>query len=76
MDTINSKFRQGFARKVREFESFGFRKCSHNFHGSLLKLQEVGFSPTLVISCLRAIQWSLGSALTIGLVQRQFGLCY
>ena len=37
-------------------------------------LLEVGFSPTLVISCLRAIQWSLGSALTIGLIQRQFGL--
>ena len=31
-------------------------------------LQEVGVSPTLVISCLRFIQWPLGSALTIGLV--------
>ena len=26
MDTIKSKFRQGFAWKVREVESFGFRK--------------------------------------------------
>ena len=31
-------------------------------------LQEVGVSPTLVISCLRVIQWLLGSALTVGLV--------
>ena len=40
MDTKNSKFRQGFARKVREVESFGFRKCSRNFLESLLTLQE------------------------------------
>ena len=31
-------------------------------------LQEVGVSPTMVISCLRVIQWPLGSALSIGLV--------
>ena len=49
MDTRNSKFHQGFERKVWEVESFGFRKCSQNFLRSLLKLQEVGFSPTLVI---------------------------
>ena len=35
MDTRNSRFRQGFAQKVQEFESFGFRKCSWNFHRSL-----------------------------------------
>ena len=75
MDTRNSKFRQGFARKVWEVKSFGFRKCSQNFLGSFFTLQEVGFSPTLVISCLRVIQWPLGSALIVGLVQRQFGLC-
>ena len=69
-DTKNSKFRQGFAWKVREVKSFGFRKCSWNFLGSLLTLQEVGFSHTIVISCLRAIQWPLGSTLTVGLVQR------
>ena len=34
----------------------------------MFTLQEVGVSPTLVISCLRVIQWPLGSALTIGLV--------
>ena len=59
-----------FAQKVREVESFEFRKCSWNFLGSLLTLQEVGFSTTLVISCLRAAQWPLGSSLTVGLVQR------
>ena len=32
------------------------------------------FSPILVISCLRVIQWPLGSALTVGLVQRQLDL--
>ena len=69
MDTKNSKFHQGFAQRVREVESFGFKKCSRNFLGSLLALQEVEFPPTLVISCLRAIQWPLGSALTVGLVK-------
>ena len=49
MDTRNSKFRQGFARKVQEIESFGFRKCLRNFLGSLLTLQEVEILPTLVI---------------------------
>ena len=49
MDTRNSKFRQGFMRKVREVERFGFRKCSWNFLGSLVMLQEVGILPTLVI---------------------------
>ena len=34
----------------------------------MFTLQEVGISPTLVISCLRVIQWPLGSALTVGLV--------
>ena len=43
------------------FELSGLRKAS-----SLR--QDVGFSPTMVISCLRAIQWPLGSALTLGLV--------
>ena len=42
MDTRNSKFRQGFAWNVREVESFGFKKCSRDFLGSLLTLQEVG----------------------------------
>ena len=55
MDTRNSKFRQGFEWKVQEVESFGFRKYSRNFLESLLTLQELGFSPTIVISCLRAI---------------------
>ena len=32
MNPRNSKFRQGFVWKVREVESFGFKKCSHNFH--------------------------------------------
>ena len=49
MDTKNSKFRQGFARKVQEIESFGFRKCLRNFLGPLLTLQEVEILPTLVI---------------------------
>ena len=49
MDTRNSKFRQGFARKLREVKSFGLRKCSQNFLRSLLMLQEVGILPTLVI---------------------------
>ena len=49
MDTRNSKFRQGFTWKVREVESFGFRKCLWNFLGSLVTLQEVGILPTLVI---------------------------
>ena len=48
MDTRNSKFRQGFARKVREVESFGFGKCSWNFLGTLLAIQEVVNLPTLV----------------------------
>ena len=42
MNTKHSKFRQGFARKVRGVESFGFRKCSRDFLESLLTLQEVG----------------------------------
>ena len=49
MDTRNSKFRQGFTQKVQGVESFGFRKCSRDFLKSLLKLQEVGILPTLVI---------------------------
>ena len=49
MDTKNSKFCQGFARKVRKVESFGFKKCSQNFLGSLLTLRDVGILPTLVI---------------------------
>ena len=49
MNTKNSKFREGFAREVREIESFRFRKCSWNFLGSLLRLQEVGILHTLVI---------------------------
>ena len=48
MDTGNSKFRRGFARKVREVESFGFRKCPRDFLEALLTLQEVGILPTLV----------------------------
>ena len=46
MDTRNSKFRQGFVRKVRGVERFGFMKCSRDFLGSLLTLQEVGNLPT------------------------------
>ena len=34
----------------------------------MFTFQEVGVSLTLVISCLRVIQWPLGSALTVGLV--------
>ena len=37
-----------FVRKVQEVESFGFRKCSRNFLGSLLILQEVEILHTLV----------------------------
>ena len=48
MDTRNSKFHQGFVRKVREVESFGFRECLRNFLGSLFTLQEIGILPTLV----------------------------
>ena len=48
MDTRNSKFCQGLARKVEEVESFGFRKCSRDFLGSFLMLQEVGNLPTWV----------------------------
>ena len=48
MDTRNSKFCQGFTHKVWEVESFRFGKCSWNFLGSLLTLQEVGILPTLV----------------------------
>ena len=38
----------------------------------MFTLQEVGVSPTLVLSCLRVIQWPLGSALTVGLVYDNF----
>ena len=48
MDNRNSEFCQGFAREVREVESFGFRKCSRDFLEALLTLQEVGILPTLV----------------------------
>ena len=48
MDTKNSKFRQGFVRKVRGVESFGFRKCSRDFLESLLTLQKIGNLPTQV----------------------------
>ena len=48
-DNRNSKFRQSFERKIRELESFGFRKCPWNFLGSFLTLQEVGILPTSVI---------------------------
>ena len=34
----------------------------------MFTLQEVRVSPTLIISCLRVIQWPLGLALTIRLV--------
>ena len=71
MGTINKGFYRRFKRRVQEivgFGSLGLSKAS----SSVLK---VGFSPTLVISCLRVIQWPLGSALIVGLVQRQFGLC-
>ena len=49
MDTRNSKFHQGFTWEVKEVESFWFKKCSRNFLGSLLTLQEVGILPNLVI---------------------------
>ena len=48
MDTRNSNLRQGFGRKVRGVESFGFRKYSRDFLGSLLTFQEVGNLPTQV----------------------------
>ena len=48
MDTGNSKFLRGFAQKVREVESFGFRKHLRDFLETLLMLQEVGILPTLV----------------------------
>ena len=42
MDTINSKFRQGFARKVREVDSFRFGKSTASGSGSRqLQVQEV-----------------------------------
>ena len=34
----------------------------------MFALQEIGVSPTMVISCLRVIQFPLGSTLTVGLV--------
>ena len=49
MNTRNSKFRQGFSLKVREVESFEFKKCSRNFLRTLLTLQDVGILSTLVI---------------------------
>ena len=57
------------SRKLRVQEVFAElpRFVAHALRGRV--------SPTLVISCLRVIQWPLGSALTVGLVQRQFGLC-
>ena len=54
MDTINFKFRQGLAREVK---SFGFRKCSRNFHGSFLTLQEVGNLSTLVYFSFKGHPW-------------------
>ena len=48
MDTRNFKFFQGFMPKFQEVESFEFKKCSRNFLGSLLTLQEVEILPTLV----------------------------
>ena len=48
MDNINFKFRRGFVMEVREVKSFGFRKCTRDFLGVLLTLQEVGILPTLV----------------------------
>ena len=44
---------------------FGVRQTKEY---TLFTLQEVRVSPTLVISCLRVIQWPLCLALTIGLV--------
>ena len=58
MDTRNSRFHQGFAWKVWEVESFGFKKCSWNFLGLLLTLQEVGKLPTLVYFSSRSPFWS------------------
>ena len=48
MDTIKSKFRQGFARKVRGVESFEFKKYSQDFLESLHMFQEVWNLPTQV----------------------------
>ena len=42
------QFRQGFTRKVWEVETFEFKKCSRNFLGSLLTLQEEGILPSFV----------------------------
>ena len=39
------------AWKVWEVESFGLKKCLQNILWSLLTLQEVGFSSTIVILC-------------------------
>ena len=70
MDTRNSKFHQGFVWKVREVESFRFKKCSQNFLGSLLRFQDVGILPPLVISILRVV-WLSFNALN-GLFGRFF----
>ena len=46
-----------FAWEVCEVESFEFGKCSRNFLGSWLTLQEVGKLPTLVYSSSRSHLW-------------------
>ena len=48
MDAGNSEFRQGFAREVREIESFKFKKFPRDLLVVLLTLQEVGILPSLV----------------------------
>ena len=53
----------GFARKVREVKSFGFRKCSRNFIGSLLTLQEVGIISNLVYFPFLGVVWLIFNGL-------------
>ena len=48
MDTGNSKFHSDFAQEVQEVKTFEFWKCSWNFLGSWLTLQEVEKLPTLI----------------------------
>ena len=57
VDTRNFKFRRGFAREVREVESFGFGKCSWNFLEALLMLQEVGKVATWIYFPSKGHHW-------------------
>ena len=73
MGIKNTRFRQGFARRVWEIKGFGFRKCPWDFLEFFLCFKRLGFSPICFNSCLKSIQW-------IGFFYRGSGmanrLCY